>query len=283
MDDLDPDLVRRDLEGTLFADLQWVSETGSTNADLLAAAREGAPEGLVLVADHQTSGRGRRGRTWEAPPGSSLLLSVLTRPSDPFTPDGGGGAVPALPTDRLFLVSMAMGIAAVETLRAATGADVRLKWPNDLVVGTGADTRKLSGILAESLVEGDQIAALVVGIGINVNWPATIPDELAQIATAANHVAGRDLDRAHILTGVLRRFAGAYERARTDVGRASLRAEYLSLSATVGSRVRVELAGETVIGDAVGLTDAGHLLVVDDGPDRPREITVGDVVHLRPH
>lgn len=269
---MDEGRIRERLATTDFADVRVVDETGSTNADLLALARTGAPEGSVLVADHQTAGRGRLGRTWEAPPGSSLLVSVLTRPNDPPR---------SLPVDALHLVSTALGVAASEALSDLTGSEVRLKWPNDLVAEGEAGTRKLSGILAESIVEGDRVTALVVGIGINVNWPAAIPSDLADIATAANHLAGHDLDRADVLVATLERFSRCYATLGTASGQADLLDRYRARSATLGRRVRVELANETIVGDAVDLTADGHLLVVDECPDRLREITVGDVVHLR--
>src|SRR5262249_9172267 len=108
--------ANRALERTRFSNVRWVDETGSTNADLTAAARAGACDGTVLVADHQTAGRGRADRVWTAPPGSSLLLSVLLRPSAAFAPFAG----------------MAVGVAATDGIAAATGVQVRLKWPNDL-------------------------------------------------------------------------------------------------------------------------------------------------------
>jgi BirA family biotin operon repressor/biotin-[acetyl-CoA-carboxylase] ligase len=273
-DPLDAATVRDALRGVTFGDARVVASTGSTNADVLALARDGAAEGVVLVADHQSAGRGRLGRSWEAPPGASLLLSILCRPSS-------GDVV--LTNDEVHLVTMAVGVAAAEAVRAATGADVRLKWPNDLVVETADGTRKLSGILSESIVEGGRVTALVVGIGINVNWPVEVPAELADIAIAANHVAGHDLARADILVALLRAFSASYAGLATPEGKAALLGRYRELSATLGRRVRVELAGETIVGDAVDLTLEGHLQVLDECPDRLREISAGDVIHLRPN
>jgi BirA family biotin operon repressor/biotin-[acetyl-CoA-carboxylase] ligase len=267
------DAVRRALGDTAFGEVEWVAETASTNADLVQQARAGAPEGRVLVADYQSAGRGRLGRTWEAPAGASLLLSILTRPTSTV----------GLAADELHVVSTAVGIAAAEAARTLTGADIRLKWPNDLVIETGSGTRKLSGILAESIVEGDRVEALVVGIGINVNWPVELPSELADIAIALNHVAGREIDRGELLVALLRDLDAWYAAIGQPEGRTALLARYRELSATLGRRVRVELSGETIVGDAIDLTRDGHLLVVDDCPDRPREITAGDVIHLRPH
>jgi BirA family biotin operon repressor/biotin-[acetyl-CoA-carboxylase] ligase len=270
--DLEP--VRHALRGTSFADVRGVAETGSTNADVVALAAGGHGEGLVLVADHQTAGRGRLDRRWAAPPASSLLLSVLFRPREH-----------GLALDELHLVPTAMGVAMAEAARSVTrdGAAVQLKWPNDLVVAAADDgghgpVRKVGGILAEAA--GD--AALVVGVGLNVNWPAVLPADLEHTATALNHLTGGPVDRSGLLVAALRRLHEWYAGLGTPAGRVALLARYRELSATIGQRVRVELGGETVVGDAIDVNAEGHLLVVDECPDRPREIVAGDVVQLRP-
>ncbi len=255
-------------------DVRRTTETASTNADLLDLARVGAPEGVVLVADHQTAGRGRLDRSWQAPPGASLLLSVLTRPSDPPR---------SLALDHLHLVSNAVGVAAAVAARRVSGVDVGVKWPNDLVIDTSDGMRKVSGILAESILTDGRADALVVGIGINVNWPRDLPPDLADIAIALNHAAGRHVDGHELLRELLVELGRCYGALGSFEGRAALLGEYRQLSATIGSRVRVELSGETIVGDAIDITAEGHLLVVDECPDRPREIVAGDVVHLRPH
>ena len=251
-----PERARQALAGTRF-EVEWVAETGSTNEDLLAAAREGAPEGRVLVADHQSAGRGRMGRSWSAPPGASLLLSILFRPR--------------LPLHQAHGVTAAVGLAAAYACDAVAGFRPGLKWPNDLVVGA----RKLAGILAESQVTGDRLDALVVGVGLNVNWPDDLPAELADIAVAANHVAGHEVDRENLLFALLRDLDRRYEDLHAPGGVGRLRAAERAASATLGQRVRVELPGETFEGTATDITDAGHLVV--DG----REISTADVVHLR--
>lgn len=123
-----------------------VPQTGSTNADLLEAARAGAAEGLVLVAEEQTAGRGRLGRTWSAPAGAALTFSVLLRPA-------------GVPPTRLGWLPLLTGVAVAAAVRAETGVPASLKWPNDVLVGE----RKLAGILAEAHSD-----AVVVGVGLNV-------------------------------------------------------------------------------------------------------------------
>jgi BirA family biotin operon repressor/biotin-[acetyl-CoA-carboxylase] ligase len=260
-------------EGPVW-EVRRTAETASTNADLLALARQGAAEGIVLVADHQTAGRGRLDRRWEAPPDASLLVSILTQPTDPPR---------SLGTDQLHLVSNAVGVAAASAAHAVTGVDIGLKWPNDLVVETPEGTRKVGGILAETVLVEGRVDALVVGIGINVTWPDELPAELADIAIALNHAAGRPVDRDELLRAFLVELGHWYAALGSAGGRGELLGRYRALSATIGRRVRVELSGETVVGDAVDVSSDGHLLVVDECPDRQREIIAGDVVHLRPH
>lgn len=264
------DRVRRTLAGSRFGAVTWVSETGSTNRDLIEAARRGAAEGTVLVADHQTAGRGRLGRTWQAPPGSSLLASVLSRPD----------VVP----EAVHLVTMAVALAAAEACDEVAGVAPRLKWPNDLVVVDRRGPRKVAGILAESVLDGDRVGALVVGIGLNVNWPADLPPDLAPIAVSLNHLVGRPVDRVALLEVFLLRFERWYGAATASPGDEVVDA-WRGRSATLGTRVRVELAGPKLLdafeGRAVDISPEGHLVVLADGETEPRQVAVGDVVHLR--
>lgn len=262
-----------------FADVRWVAETGSTNADAMALVREGEAEGIVLVADHQTAGRGRRGRTWEAPPGAGLLTTILLRP-------------PAAVVD---LCTMAVALSAAEAVEEVCGFAPRLKWPNDLVwPGDGsAPDRKLAGILAEADWPAgstpdagyrepppDQRIGVVVGIGINVDWPADLPEELADVAVACNHVTGVGPDRADLLVALLHRLDAWYPPLTASRDRAPLLAAWRERSATLGRRVRVDLGRDDLEGTAVDVTDDGHL-VVDLIEGGTRTIAVGDVTHLR--
>jgi BirA family transcriptional regulator, biotin operon repressor / biotin---[acetyl-CoA-carboxylase] ligase len=262
------DRARTELAESHFADVRWVPETGSTNADLLALSREDPTlDGVVLVADHQTAGRGRLGRTWEAPSGAGLLCSTLVRPD--------------LPPSELHLVTIAVAVAASDACDAVAGVRPRLKWPNDLLI-TGADgvDRKVAGILAESVLRDGAVVALVVGMGINVNWPADLPDELAAIATSVNHHAGHDVDRETLLVAHLRRLEAILDDLGTRDGRDALLARYRDLSATLGRQVRVDLSSRSISGTAVDVTREGHLVLDVEGGRET--VAVGDVVHLRP-
>jgi BirA family biotin operon repressor/biotin-[acetyl-CoA-carboxylase] ligase len=234
-----------------FTDVRWFAELDSTNRYLVDEARAGAPSGVVAVADHQTAGRGRLGRVWVAPPGASLLTSVLLRPR--------------LPADRRHLLVVAAGLAMAEAIEATTGVVAGMKWPNDLLVGE----RKLCGVLAEAAGDG-----LVVGLGVNVEW-TDVPDELTAVATACNLEGGRPADRRVLLDAFLDRYAVRLHDL--DTARRDAQARML----TVGRRVRVEQSDATVEGTALGVDDAGRLLVErDDGT--VDAFAVGDVVHLRP-
>jgi BirA family biotin operon repressor/biotin-[acetyl-CoA-carboxylase] ligase len=275
-------IARSELADTRFADVRWVSETGSTNADALALARDGEPEGIVLVADHQTAGRGRLGRTWQAPPGGSLLCTILLRPA----------------ASHASATTMAVAVAAAEAVEELTGASPGLKWPNDLVWpgdGTGTD-RKLAGILAEvdwpaaSHIAGgwaeprptDRLV-VAVGIGLNVAWGAEVPSDLADLAVALDAIApDAAVDRAQLLVAMLRRLDARYRALGADPGATDvLRAAWRERSATIGRRVRVDLGSDDLVGTAVDVTGEGHLVVETLEGDR-RTIAVGDVVHLRP-
>lgn len=264
--------------GTTFTDVRWVAETGSTNADVLALARHGEPEGVVVVADHQTAGRGRRSRTWDAPPGASLLFSVLLRP----------------PAAVAGLATMALGVAGVEAVVAAGAPGARLKWPNDLIVAE----RKLAGILAEAdwpagagTADGwrsptpTERVAVVVGMGLNVRWPSpsspAYPDHLAGGAVALSELRPEvSFDRAGLVHDILGRLGDHYRRLVAE-GPEPLLAAWRSHAATIGRRVRVDLGAEDLEGTAVDVTEEGHL-VLETVDGTRRVLAVGDVVHLRP-
>ncbi|HZJ25606.1 MAG TPA: biotin--[acetyl-CoA-carboxylase] ligase [Acidimicrobiia bacterium] len=237
--------------------IEHLDRVDSTNRYVLDAARAGAPEGLVAVADHQTAGRGRLGRAWMAPPGASLLVSVLLRPE--------------VAPDRLHVCTAAAALAMSDAVGLTAGFVPDLKWPNDLLAGG----RKLAGLLAEvDMGPRATVRAVVVGIGVNVTGHE-LPAEIAETATACNLVAGREVSRDELLIAFL-------ERLDTwlDTDDRSLLDHYRDRLITIGMRVRIQRADGSVVGVARGLDDFGGLVVDTDG----EEITVaaGDVVHLRP-
>jgi BirA family biotin operon repressor/biotin-[acetyl-CoA-carboxylase] ligase len=278
---LDAAVLRRAVvrPGGLWRAVEVLASTGSTNADLLARAVAGAPEGVVLAAEEQTAGRGRLGRSWVSPPRAALTFSLLLRPDT------------VSPARRGWLPLLA-GVSVASAVGAAARVDARLKWPNDVLVGPA----KLGGILAEAV--GD---AVVVGIGLNVS---TEPGELpppgppqrapggalpatSLFALAAGGQAApsqRAGDRERLLAEILaafERWYQAWRQAGGDPDGCGLRAEYTRLCATIGRGVRVERpGGQLLSGLAVGVDPDGRLLVrVSSGAEVP--VAAGDVVHLR--
>ena len=253
--ELDPDR----LAGTRFATVRFFDELGSTNTELVEDARVGAQEGLVIVADHQTAGRGRLGRAWSAEPGTALLVSVLLRPP--------------LPISEVPVVLMAAGLAACDGVEAAAGFRPRLKWPNDLVAGD----RKLAGLLTESTP--GEVTAVILGLGVNVS-AAAYPQELAGAATSCEEEAGRPVDRAELLVAFLAALEARYSAVLVKGGRDTTMEAYRADSATLGRRVRVELPTGVLEGTADRVAWNGQLVVVDDDAGH-HVVNAGDVIHLR--
>jgi BirA family transcriptional regulator, biotin operon repressor / biotin---[acetyl-CoA-carboxylase] ligase len=248
----------------LWREIEVVPSTGSTNADLLARALAGEPEGVVLAAEVQTAGRGRMGRTWVSPPSAALTFSLLIRPD--------------VPAARRGWLPLLTGVAVAAAVTEVTGVQARLKWPNDLLAGEA----KFAGILAEAA--GD---AVVVGIGLNVSTqPAELPSPGpgALPATSLRAAGATVLDRAGLLLAILVRFERWYQawrQAGGDPDRSGLREAYVSWSATIGRAVRAELpGGQALSGPAAGVDSDGRLLVrVSSGAEVP--VAAADVVHLR--
>jgi BirA family biotin operon repressor/biotin-[acetyl-CoA-carboxylase] ligase len=254
--DLERSLLRR---GHTWSSLRVVADVASTNAELVRAARTGAPSGSVLVAEHQHAGRGRLERSWSAPARSGLTFSVLLRPR--AVPASSWGWFPLL-----------AGVAVASATAEVAELDARLKWPNDVLI---AD-RKVAGILAERVED-----ALVLGVGLNVSLRA---DELPVPTATSLHIEGSAVvDRAPVLLALLRQLAEWYdlfEAAGGDPVASGVRAAHLGLSASVGRQVRVTLpGGSEVVGTAVDVDEQGRLVVATvSGETR---VAAGDVVHVR--
>ena len=245
-------------ESALWRSLEVVPEIGSTNAALLAAAAEDAPDGTVMVAEHQVTGRGRLDRAWTSPPGAGLTVSFLLRPD---VPGARRGWLPLL-----------TGVALAEAVGEVPGVRSSLKWPNDLLAPGGA---KLAGILAE--VGGGTV---VVGVGLNVSTRA---DELPDTGTSLALVAGRPVDRAAVLLQFLRTFERRYLAWAQTLGdpvASGLARDYLAWCSTVGAEVVVTLPdGSSLEGVAASVDWDGRLVVRT--AQGTVELASGDVRHLR--
>lgn len=262
---LDVDGVRRDLvgPGRALHRLEVVQSTGSTNADLLARHRSGEDiDGLVLIAEHQSAGRGRQGRSWSTPARSQIALSVGV---------GAGGLQPAA----WGWLPLLTGVAVVDAVHATTGLQPGLKWPNDIVVrDTQTGEGKLGGILAEMAAP-----VIVVGLGLNVTLTAQeAPDSRA---TSLLMLGSTMLDRSALLGSILAELTERIDRWRTLGGAdPSLVGDYRRHSRTLGTRVRALMPGDReIVGIATDIGDLGQLLI-DTGRETVA-VSAGDITHLR--
>jgi BirA family biotin operon repressor/biotin-[acetyl-CoA-carboxylase] ligase len=232
---------------------------GSTNVIARSMADEGAGEGLVILADEQTAGRGRRGRGWHAPVGSSILMSILFRPE--------------LPASHANLLTMIVSLAALEGIREITGLAAGLKWPNDVLL----NDRKVAGILTEGSFTGDRLDYAVVGLGLNVNFdPAEIPD-IPTTASSLLAVLGRPVDRLALVRAILRATDRRYRALKAGQSPHEEWAQHLT---TLGRHVTVTTPDGVVEGIAECVNQQGNLCVrQDDGT--LAELAVGDVIMLR--
>ena len=231
-----------------------VDETGSTNDDAIQAARQGEPEGTLMWARRQTKGRGRRGRSWVSPDGN-LHLSILLRPT--------------MASNRAGEIAFVTALAAADACATlAPNADIRCKWPNDVL----ANGRKVGGLLIESSIVADRIDWLVVGIGLNL---VAHPDDVEFPATDLALHAGRALAVEEGLGALATAFAERYRLWRED-GFTPVRNAWCSRAAGLGAPIRVRLEAQELHGVFTGLDDDGALILSLEG-GTTRRITAGDV------
>jgi BirA family transcriptional regulator, biotin operon repressor / biotin---[acetyl-CoA-carboxylase] ligase len=249
-------------DGSRWTEVRVVDALPSTNAALGQRAREDEQDGLVLLAEHQTAGRGRLDRTWTAPSRAGITMSALVRPQ--------GVAVSRWPW-----ISLVSGLAVAAAVQQVADVPARLKWPNDVVV----EDRKLAGVLVER-VEGPGRAAAVIGIGLNVT---TTRDELPTAQATSLRIEGASMiDRSTLVKAILRRLDGLLAEWEAGAGepRAGLRGAYQGACTTLGRRVSVELPGGAALeGDAVRIDDFGRLVVRTGSGERA--FGAGDVTHVR--
>lgn len=265
---------------TRFLRIRQVVETGSTNADLLNEAANGAPEGAVLLAEHQTVGRGRQGRPWLDSPRSSVLASWLLRPR----------------TQYVTLLPLLTGLAVADALDSGWGVEVGVKWPNDVLAvvpndknsephsgeaatrsGVQSNERKLAGILVEASSRGSDLA-VVVGVGLNVEFLEGIPEEVSGVATdLASLMVGEAPTPIEVLQQILRSVE-RYLQVLEQQGPQQLLDAYRSRCLTLGRQVRMETPGGIVEGRAVDIEGGGGLVL--ETKQGPTTVTAGDTHHL---
>jgi BirA family biotin operon repressor/biotin-[acetyl-CoA-carboxylase] ligase len=236
----------------------------STNSELSQLASGGEPQGTMVIAEYQSSGKGRLGRKWEAPANTSLLFSLLFRPQ--------------WPVEQAQWLMMIAGLAAIDAIRYVTGIEVRLKWPNDIVRGATSPWRKCGGILLEGDIQDSVLRSAVVGVGINVNIaPAQLP-KTAINATSIQAESGRTIDRTDLLVSFLEIMERRYEEVSAgNEPSAEWRSALINIDRTV--RAEYVAAGGSLEGIAIDTDSLGRLLVRDSS-GIIHKLAAGDVTIL---
>lgn len=249
--------------GWLGRSYHYVAQIGSTNDQMKAWLAEGRvlPAGTVLLTDYQSAGRGRLDRRWEAPPGTSLLFSVLFRPGWPAEKSGW--------------LTMLAGLAVAEAIEAVTGLDARLKWPNDIMLRQNDGWAKTAGMLLDSTIDpAGSLESVILGIGLNVNIPAEALPEAMTPATSLLVAGGQPVDRRLLLVACLERLERYYQAA--DQGAAPW-AAWNERLITLGRAVVVSAAGAAEVVGVAETTDELGRLIVRDAEGRHHVVAAGDV------
>jgi BirA family biotin operon repressor/biotin-[acetyl-CoA-carboxylase] ligase len=245
-EDIAPDAIQSRLTSRIIGRrLQVVAEIGSTNDATMGAGQAGEPEGLAILADRQTSGRGRRGRSWASIPGAGVYTSILLRPS--------------VPPRQAPLLTLMAGLAAAEALASVAQVEPMLKWPNDLLL----DGRKAVGILTEMTTTGQRIGHVAIGIGVNVHQRREdFPEDVRETATSIDVEAGHRVDRADVVAALYNSLDRWYAAVCGDGPSMILQAARVR-TVTLGRPVTVDIGETRWQGTAVDLDDDGALLVLD--------------------
>ena len=245
---------------TMGREIVYRAETVSTNTLAMELAQQNTPEGTVVIAERQTAGRGRLGRSWISPKGN-LFVSVILRP--------------AIPTHKAPLITLMGAVAVVSALRSAAGVGAGIKWPNDILIGG----RKVCGLLTELSAEPDRVRHIVLGIGLNTNLRVKdLPEDVRVAATSLSEETGADVDRTALVAELLEQLDRWYNRFLTD--EPAVLAAWRDESVTLGRRVRVQGAAERIDGMARDIDMEGRLVVqLDDGT--LRQVAAGDVTIVK--
>lgn len=241
----------------------YLESTASTmDTAIEIGSQRNDPDGIVVIADSQTGGRGRLGRCWISPPGVNLYFSVLLKP--------------AMPLKELSLITLAAGVAVASAIRKYTGLRAEIKWPNDILI----KGKKAGGILTESRAEGDRVRLLVLGIGINVNMPLNLlGSDIEGASTSLKSETGTSVDRAGLFSAILSELENYYKILLNGDKRALIN-EWLSLNSTIGKSIRVQNCHMVLSGVAEALNDEGEL-ILRLASGETKTVSAGDVTILK--
>ena len=243
-----PDILTREELGSMM-DTEWAGrevyyfdQIDSTNTRAKQLGEKGAPHGTLVIAEEQSAGRGRRGRAWKSPGGSSIYMSMLLRPE--------------IPPTKAPMLTLVMGVSTAEGLREYTGLDIQIKWPNDIIL----KGKKLAGILTEMSTEIDCVNYIVIGTGINVNV-TRLPKELAEKATSLRMETGQIMRRSEIIASIMKRFEKNYGLFMENGDLRPLQKKYNNLLLTREKEVRIISGKEAYLAYALGINENGELMV----------------------
>ena len=240
-------------------EIYYFPEIDSTNRRAREQGRKGAREGTVVLADFQSQGKGRLGRSWASPAGLNLYASIILRPP--------------IPPKVAPQITLLAGVATANALARASGLDTRVKWPNDIFLRG----KKVAGILSEMEADNTKTQFVILGIGVNVNWPrGDIPPDLLEIATSLRAEGGREIPRTLVAAEIFEELEQAYTSFLQEGFSPRLREEWNRLSWINGKRVTVTLPDKTISGEALGLDTDGALLLLDQ-EGKTRRFIAGDV------
>ncbi|HJX10902.1 MAG TPA: biotin--[acetyl-CoA-carboxylase] ligase [Candidatus Binatia bacterium] len=257
LDIIQGELATRRL-GTRF---HYFQEIDSTNSHARRLAGTGAPEGEVVIAERQSEGRGRLGRSWESPPYCNLYFSLLLRP--------------ALAPVHAPQITLMAAVALADTVAAFVAEPPAIKWPNDILL----QGKKLAGILTESSCDAKRIEFVILGIGVNLNFPrARMPETIRDRATSLMEVGGQSVSRENFLRRLIQDLDRCYG-VLEDFGFDAMAPRWQARFGFKGKTVRVEMGGDVLIGQAVGIDHDGALLVENDRGER-RRVVAGDVTAI---
>ena len=242
---------------TIGRRIEYREEVESTNTEALQLAQQDAPEGTVVIAEAQSAGRGRLTRSWESPPSMNLYLSVILRPD--------------VPAQSASLIPLAVGVAVADVISQYCPGQVRLKWPNDVLVGG----KKICGILAEMRTKADRVAFVIAGIGVNINMKKLhFPRELRETATSLQIETALEIDRLDVAVRLLEALERWY-RIYINGGQDHIRQSWLKYADIIGKRIEVVYQSDTQRGTVVGLDENGALLL--EGETGLQQVLAGDV------
>ncbi len=256
-----PAEIQEGLKTRIFGkpDIISFDNTDSTNIQARLLAEKGAPEGTLVLAEKQTSGRGRKGRTWFSPPGRGIYASLILRP--------------AMPPSEVPGITLITAVAAAESLIALTKLPIKIKWPNDLLI----NSRKLAGILTEISTEMDAVNYIIVGIGLNINTPPEdFPEEIKPIATSVLAESGKTFSRVDILQAFIHQYEACYDQFKQE-GFTGLRKRWKALTDIIGRNIKVEKVDATLSGQVVDVDNDG-VLILKDNKGQMHRVFSGDVI-----